>query len=89
MIAVCAAAPSAQFYAAAVAPEQQFYAAAGAAPVYQNYYNSPYAQPLLAKYAPAPQAPAGTEHATHVAAAPLVYSYYPSYSYATAPAVSI
>lgn len=83
LIAVAAAAP--QFYAAA--PAQQYYAAAS--PVYQNYYNSPYAQPLLAKYIPSPQAPANTEHATHVAAAtPLVYSYYPSYAYAAAPAVS-
>lgn len=74
LIAVSAAAP--QFYAA---------------PLYQpSYYGSPYAQPLLARYAPAPQAPASTEHAAHVAAAPLAYAaynYVPAYAYAS-PAVS-
>lgn len=75
---------------ATAAPQIYSYAAA---PLYQpSYYGSPYAQPLLAKYAPAPQAPASTEHATHVAAAtPFVYSaynYVPAYSYAAAPGVS-
>lgn len=59
----------------------QFYAS----PVYQSSYYSPYAQPLLAKYAPAPQAPANTEHATHVAATPYVYSYAAPAAYAYAP----
>lgn len=43
------------------------------------------AQPLLARYAPAPEAPASTEHATHFAAvAPVWPDTYPSaYHYAT------
>lgn len=72
---------------AAASPAPQYFAA----PLYQTYNSAPYSQPLLAKYAPAPLAPASTEHATHVAAAsaPLVYSYnynyVPTYAYAPAP----